>query len=302
MFLLTPFCEVFIICIAFFALTCFSVPTSSKPPAARSQNAIANGVPLRILPLGDSITFGTGSTDGTGYRLHLLNHLTRFNPVHYIGSVQSGNMTNAANEGHPGLPIGPVGHEGVKNYIHRPNVILLMAGTNDIVFNLNPAGAPRVLGRVVDEIVEGCPGAAVLVGSLTPLRKAEREEMRVAFNVALRDVVIAEREGKHVALVDMERVKMEHIAKDGIHPTDEGYELMAQAWYEAIVEAGERGWISEPYMYTRRPGNVIIKYGELGKRWRSAHLTGAMAAAMGCFVVVWKFVLVRRREGDGLRI
>lgn len=30
---------------------------------------------LRILPVGDSITFGKGSTDGNGYRLDLRNEL-----------------------------------------------------------------------------------------------------------------------------------------------------------------------------------------------------------------------------------
>ncbi|KAK3617285.1 hypothetical protein LTR56_025386, partial [Elasticomyces elasticus] len=60
--------------------------------------ALEWGVTLRMLPLGDSITWGYLSSDGNGYRLDLENLLDG-NPVEYIGSQQSGNMADNWNEG-----------------------------------------------------------------------------------------------------------------------------------------------------------------------------------------------------------
>jgi hypothetical protein len=49
--------------------------------------------PLRILPLGASITWGQASTDGNGYRNHLRELLEqRCTLVDMVGNVQSGGM------------------------------------------------------------------------------------------------------------------------------------------------------------------------------------------------------------------
>ena len=73
---------------------------------------------LLILPLGDSITFGYGSTTGNGYRQDLLTLLqstyenastssntTQYTNITYIGSILSGTKSNNANEGHSGATI-----------------------------------------------------------------------------------------------------------------------------------------------------------------------------------------------------
>jgi hypothetical protein len=49
--------------------------------------------PLRILPLGASVTWGQASTDGNGYRKHLREVLEqRCTLVDMVGNVQSGKM------------------------------------------------------------------------------------------------------------------------------------------------------------------------------------------------------------------
>ena len=67
-------------------------------PILLRRNAIAGGVALRILPLGDSITYVEGSSSGNGYRLALYNLLHAENEVNYIGRVKSGTMADNANE------------------------------------------------------------------------------------------------------------------------------------------------------------------------------------------------------------
>ena len=123
-----------------------------------------------------------------------------------------------------------------------------MAGTNDIVFDVDVDNAPRRLGAVAEGIVQECPDAAVLVGSLTPLANPGWMSKIERFNAAVPDVIAQiQGKGKQVALVNMSRITLNHIhTDDGIHPTDEAYALIAAAWYEAIVEAGSKGWIRAP--------------------------------------------------------
>lgn len=175
--------------------------------------------------------------------------MTPENKVEYIGKEHSGSMDNNRHEGHPGVDIGPIGEMGKADYAERPNIVLLMAGTNNINFNVDPDNAPDMLGRVIDDVVHACPDAVVLVATLIPLLDARNEELRIRFNDAL-PAVIATRadENKHVARVDMGRITSHHINTiDRVHPTDEGYRLMALVWYEAITAAGKKGWIKEPF-------------------------------------------------------
>ncbi len=59
---------------------------------------VAQGIELRIQPLGDSITYGIKSSDNNGYRLQLLNDLSGSKVV-YVGSVRNGDMADNFNEG-----------------------------------------------------------------------------------------------------------------------------------------------------------------------------------------------------------
>ncbi|KKZ66544.1 hypothetical protein EMCG_07658 [[Emmonsia] crescens] len=150
---------------------------------------------------------------------------------------------------HEGFPIDSIGKIGKPNCAERPNVVLLLAGTYDVVFNVNLKDAPNTLSHIIDDFLLVCPDAVVLVGTLIPLLDENHEARRISFNAALTGGVIEQRirMGKHVLLVDMGRVTREFIdPADGIHPVDEGYKLIAEAWYEAIVAAGRKGWIG-PY-------------------------------------------------------
>lgn len=252
--------EISVIFLACFAITCHAIqPTPAATPnnQPQIQNPIANGSDLRILPLGDSITWGEGSSSENGYRLALSNLITKNgNNLTYIGSVKSGTMANNENEGHGGFQILQVGVTGRQDYSERPNVVLFMAGTNDVVFDVDLGNAPLRLVTVIEEIATECPDAAVLVGSLTPLLNPGWMSKINDLNAKFPQIIhkFAEERGKQVVSVNMSRVTAGHIHEsDGIHPTDEAYELIAAAWYEGIVEAGRKGWINSPL--PRMPSN-----------------------------------------------
>ena len=60
-------------------------------------------------------------------------------------------------------------------------------------------------------------------------------------------------DGKNVAVVDMHSVVSLSQLSDGLHPVDDGYSNMADAYYDAIKQADEDGWITKPGLGSTPP-------------------------------------------------
>lgn len=216
-------------------------PISSPPPPP-------DNVALRIMPLGNSITFGYLSSDGNGYRKALFDTLTsNGTAVQMIGSVQAGNMTNNQNEGHPGATITQIATFANLSLSERPNVILLMAGTNDMAQSLNVSDAPRRLGNLIDQCHAACPDSVVLVAQLTPSTYNNTQSNIDLFNPTIPGLVATRViNGVKALAVDMEAFVGTSDLIDGLHPNDVGYQKMATAWISGLKEAEARSWITPP--------------------------------------------------------
>lgn len=259
------------------ATTQLQIPLQTTLSHSNRNIRIQNGIPLLILPLGNSITWGYGSTSGNGYREPLLTLLSPPNPVTYIGSQHSGNMSNDANEGHPGALISQIATYANNSLYLRPNIILLMAGTNDMNIDYEVDTAPQRLVDLVDECVTACPDAAVLVAQLTPILNASAQARVEAFNGAfpplLEHMVGA---GKKVLVVDMENYVTVEDLVDGLHPGDLGYEGMARAWFDGIQTAAEKGWIEKPVGNVHVASRAAPKRDVFSELWGPAGVMGLM--------------------------
>jgi len=93
--------------------------------------------PIRVMPLGDSITYGYLSTDNSGYRRKLFKSLIdTFGPGSYdfVGSLSNGASDfDTDHEGHLAWEADQLRAQlnGWLN-TYSPDIILLHAGTNDI--------------------------------------------------------------------------------------------------------------------------------------------------------------------------
>ncbi|MFE1291382.1 GDSL-type esterase/lipase family protein [Streptomyces sp. NPDC058751] len=206
----------------------------------------ARNAALRIMPLGDSITYGTGSTSGAGYRSTLYRALDEQSDVEYVGSQWSGPAISPnSHEGHPGWLIGDIA--GITDSVvttYRPNVVLLHIGTNDMNNNVDPDGAPARLGSLIDQILRNDPKVTLLVSTIVPSAFPETNARITRYNAAIPGVVEARRAaGKHVRLVRMNTVSTANLA-DGLHPDDRGYEKMAAAFYDGLLRAADDGWLA----------------------------------------------------------
>ncbi|WP_169980493.1 GDSL-type esterase/lipase family protein [Microbispora sp. H10836] len=212
---------------------------------------------LRIMALGDSITYGAGSSNGGGYRSTLSNMLREDGAtVTFVGSQHSGPAPDA-HEGRSGWTISQIaGITDSAMATYRPNVVLLHIGTNDMNNNDNPDGAPARLGSLIDQIFRADPNVTLLVSTIVPSNWGATQARILRFNEAIRSETGSRwAAGKHVYMVNMSPVTLTDLA-DLLHPNDSGYLKMAALFYRGLVDVGRAGWIAGPGGGTPAAGPV----------------------------------------------
>jgi lysophospholipase L1-like esterase len=222
----------------------------------------ASDTPLRVMPLGDSITWGVGSSSGNGYRGPLWNELAADgHPLDFVGTVRNGPMSDPDNEGHSGYRINEIAaltDASLTRY--RPNVVTLHIGTNDLVGASGPDAAIAELRSLVNRITAAAPDATVLVASLVVSTNSSEERWRGTYNQAIRGIVSdAQGAGRHVAFVDMSGLTTADLA-DPLHPNDAGYQKMADAFHRGVQSADSAGWLKNP-----APAPARVQSGVAGK-------------------------------------
>jgi hypothetical protein len=194
----------------------------------------------KVLPLGDSITFGTPTNNG-GYRVELFSKAVADNKhLTFVGSQMNGPAMVAGkpfpknNEGYPGWTISQI--DGIANNMKAlkdsPHIILMHIGTNDM--SAMASGAPDRLGKLIDKIVTALPNSLLAVSSIIPLPFAANAV--TTYNQAVPGIVQQRASaGKHVIFVDQFKDFPTSELTDNVHPDDaKGYPRMGDVWYAAI--------------------------------------------------------------------
>jgi len=201
-----------------------------------------NGNACRILPFGDSITFGTSTPANIpgGYRVELFTKaVTAAQRITFVGDPRQANgPTTAAgmpfprdNAGYPGFTIAQVTADNTFNpaFTTTPDIVLLHIGTNDIRGSDAQSMADR-LSTLIDKIVMRAPNALVVVAKIIRLVGANVDP----YNALIPGVVQTKvSQGKHVIVADLNG-PMPTLSTDGIHPNQAGYNTMGDTWYAAI--------------------------------------------------------------------
>jgi lysophospholipase L1-like esterase len=207
----------------------------------RTYSPCPRDEPCRILPLGDSITYGVGYTGG--YRVELFREsLAGGTSITFVGSQRNGPEIvdevsfPQRHEGHGGFRIDQLMPLIPEPALHdSPHIVLLMVGTNDIGQDYDLADAPQRLGELLDALSEAAPSALIVVANITPL--ASDSQAVVRFNDALPEVIEARASaGRHVRLVDMFTGFPASELDDNVHPNVRGYKRLGENWYAAISE------------------------------------------------------------------
>jgi lysophospholipase L1-like esterase len=200
--------------------------------------------PLKLLAVGDSLTYGVINSktapydeNSGGYRLKLAEQFAQdglAQAIDFVGSQRSGPDTfDNQHEGHRSKDINFI-YNKIGNWLkaEKPNVVLLMVGTNDMKQN-NAGTASDRLSKLIDQTAKYAPNAHILVSSLPPIpRDATQQAFAEAYNQKLPGIVSEKlAKGIKVSFVDAgSKLSAADIA-DGVHPTAEGYQKIADSWY-----------------------------------------------------------------------
>lgn len=215
--------------------------------------ASAAETPLRVMPLGDSITDGFTVTGG--YRIPLWYMLQDKGIVEGIDFVGPNGwyidgVADYNHAGYSGYTIADCpGRSGIYNFIdwlmeeYPADVVMLQIGTNDIISSYDLDHAGERLELLVDSILTYLPEDGMLYVSTIPYMDADvttytdaytAEEMDAAvdaYNAQVREVVRKKQaEGKPIAQADVNAVLTKADLSDGVHPSEDGYRKMAEYW------------------------------------------------------------------------
>ena len=192
----------------------------------------------RFLAFGDSLTYGVVSASVTtlvtipeSYPFLLQNRLVMQYPQQ---------TPVVLNEGNPGeLASG----DGVRRFrsvllAHRPEVVLLMEGTNDLLPGLaGPDAALSALRAMIQE-AKG-QNIRIALATIPPQRAGglRRRDIVAAFIPVFNDRIRALAAAEGIPVVDVYggmKDDLSLIGIDDLHPTLRGYDVMAGIYFDAI--------------------------------------------------------------------
>jgi len=206
---------------------------------------------LRIMPLGDSLTAGGYNLNdqyliGGGYRVKLeqiLHQGALGLDFTFVGSLHNGpaGFIDNAHEGHSGFRIDQL-QAGVTGWLDaaRPDVILLMIGTNDVIQGYDLDHAPDRFASLLESIEEAAPDAAILVASPIPTEDESWNAEIETYSFDIQQMVQKQaRRGHFVGFVDMyDDAGIHHDRTDlidGVHPNPTAYEKLSQVWGNILL-------------------------------------------------------------------
>lgn len=220
---------------------------------------------VRILPLGDSLTFGESLTSAQGgYRNRLHTVLTNAGyQLDYLGTLSDSSNPalplDSNHEGHSGFRIDQIQTDVADwlNSVEDPDVVLLLIGTND-VWQKQLANASTRLGNLIADIAKRRPFAKIIVSNLPPridpTSPYNYEADQITFNNAI-PAVIAQQValGRQVTFLNMHDSVLTPFdySSDGVHPSTGGYVKIGNAWAPKVTDVISPTGTSNPPVIAR---------------------------------------------------
>jgi lysophospholipase L1-like esterase len=203
----------------------------------------AGAEPLKVMAIGDSITVGTGSSHGGGYRAAFWERMRDAGvEVDMVGGKVGGPETfDNRHQGYTQMPLHELSagiHDKLRTF--EPDVVLLLQGTDETrEASFSPHAFAANLNVMIDRIFTARPGARLLIGTLPPTKFGRSEGARRAVNELLRRTVRERAErGQAVLIVDVyAMLDSAREMSDANHPNDAGYERIGEAFANALLGA-----------------------------------------------------------------
>lgn len=236
-------------------------PTPAPAPAPTPTPTVPAprlGV-TRILAFGDSMTEGVASPPLSSiWHFRLDAGLPRSYPFKLQTLITARYADQAIEVFNAGLA-GQRAAEDLDRFNHavseaRPNVILLMEGANDLNAPLGQTDVDNRINETVGAVEDMVRSAGrqqlpVFVATLPPQRAGGPKAGAAAFLDRYNQGLKTMAANKGAQVVDVfAQVPVTDIGADGLHPTENGYQRIAEIWLEALKAhyetAGSAGELS----------------------------------------------------------
>ena len=247
------------------------------------QDILQSGsTPLKIMPLGDSITQGVGDdTNQVAYRSKLFDLLqgAGYN-FDFVGTQHSGfSYTanpnfDADHEGHPGMEVGSPSSlsanmlNSIDYYLSKntPDIVLFHMGTNDLNHGDDPLLIAKQLDSVInDHILVHNPNTVIFWAKI--IHDEHVSEATLNYDIGtIYDSYTSQQKSK-IKLVYMQSpphlIYPDDFSKStpeekymDLHPVESGYDKMAEHWFAAMQKFYQPKLTSPSNNSTNQP----IKY------------------------------------------
>jgi acyl-CoA thioesterase-1 len=215
-------------------------PTASPSPTPSSAPATATVSPgVKYVAIGASDTVGVGASDPAkgSWPALVAARLPAGSPPYTNLGVAGSLALQAVSQQLPGA------------IAQKPTLVSVWLAVNDLNATIEPASFAGSLGQIVDGLVQKTD-ATIFVGNVPDLRTvpayASADKTRLlagiqAYNDAI--TAIAARNPARVKVVDLfagsaALVSTATVSQDGFHPSDEGYQLIAERFASAMRANG----------------------------------------------------------------
>jgi acyl-CoA thioesterase-1 len=210
---------------------------SSAPATATATATVSAGI--KYVAIGASDTVGVGASDPANgsWPALVAARLPAGSPPYTNLGVAGSLALQAVSQQLPGA------------IAQKPTLVSVWLAVNDLNATIEPASFADSLGQIVDGLVQKT-GATIFVGTVTDLRTvpvyAGADKARLlagiqAYNDAI--AAIAARNPGRVKVVDLftgsaALVSNGTVSQDGFHPSDEGYQLIAERFASTMRANG----------------------------------------------------------------
>jgi lysophospholipase L1-like esterase len=212
------------------------------------QPALSATAPVRIMPLGDSITAGPGC-----WRAMLWHQLetSGYTNIDFVGGVSDGGGCNPGysydwdHEGHGGFSAtGIADNNQLPPWLSaaRPDIVLMHLGTNDMWGGFIPTETKlTAFTKLVGQMRANNPNVKIIVAQIIPMSQAACSTCP-ADVVALDNAIPGWAAGlttaqSPIVVVD-QWTGFDAVGDtvDGVHPNNAGFQKMANRWYPPLAK------------------------------------------------------------------
>ncbi|MCL6737130.1 GDSL-type esterase/lipase family protein [Streptomyces neyagawaensis] len=219
------------------------------PPASAAAARGTAAEPVRIMPLGDSITGSPGC-----WRAVLWNRLRSagYTDIDFVGTLGPqgcGQAHDGDNEGHGGELVTHVADQNLlpaRLAATLPDIVVMHFGTNDVWSSVSPDRILAAYTRLVGQMRASNPDMKILVAQIIPMNPsscAGCAQRVVDFNARIPAWARATSTSRSSVTVVDQWTGFDTAADtyDGVHPNAAGDNKIAARWYPALGALLEPG-------------------------------------------------------------